>query len=156
MSKEIFQRPEDLHPTTPIRFIFERMNKRELPEGFDFDNSYNDYQKFLYLHHLYPEEKFPPNYNTDLLWHCHMKDPENYFQDCMKWFGKILGHDQTLVFSDEGRTKLKQMSELTREKWKLHFNEEYIYERPTKTKTKNNVEGQNEKTEWNDDGFYCG
>jgi hypothetical protein len=112
-------------PTTPLKVMFEQRFKSC---HISFAKVYEFYQKFMFLHYLFPDERFSPNYLTDILWHWHMEDPVNYCGDCMKWFGKIIPHDATIGFTEDGKVKLEQMREKTQIRWKEQFHEIYDYD----------------------------
>ena len=51
-----------------------------------------EYRRFLILCKKYPDYKFSPTRNMDKLWHEHILDTKNYFEDCDLVFGKYLHH----------------------------------------------------------------
>ncbi len=55
-----------------------------------------DYQRFLVLRVLYPDQRFCP-INADTLWHAHILDTRTYHADCLRVFGEFLHHDPNPV-----------------------------------------------------------
>ena len=115
------QRPIDFKPSAPLELLCQK----ETLENFDFSKSYNEYQKFLYLIYKYPKSAICPTRYIDHVWHNHMLDPIAYYNDCMKWFGKIIGHDATLGLNEESKKILDKYFENTCELWKKEYQEIY-------------------------------
>jgi hypothetical protein len=116
-----------INPTTPLKAMFEQRFKNK-SRHISFAKVFEFYQKFMFLHYLFPDERFSPNYLTDVFWHWHMEDPVHYYEDCMKLFGRIVPHDATIGFNEDGKVKLEQMREKTQIRWKEQFHETYDYD----------------------------
>ena len=51
-----------------------------------------EYKRFLTLLIRYPGESFAPTEFMDLMWHAHILDTKNYFDDCKAIFGYYMHH----------------------------------------------------------------
>ena len=66
-----------------------------------------------------------PTQEIDDVWHIHMLDPESYYEDCMEYHGKIIGHNPALEDSQEEKSKLHSLFLMTAKIWKEAYGEEY-------------------------------
>lgn len=57
------------------------------------ENAIDLYRRWLYLHQIFPEEKFSPSQEIDQVWHMHMLDNRKYEEDCAALFGRMLYHN---------------------------------------------------------------
>jgi hypothetical protein len=76
------------------------------------------YKTFLYLHKLYPNQKFVPSIELDTFWHNHILYSKKYFEDCTNLFGKYLHHNPNF---DENQNTLNQVFNKTKRYLKRHF-----------------------------------
>jgi hypothetical protein len=51
-----------------------------------------DYRRFLFLYHLYPDRIIVPSREIDRIWHTHILDTAKYREDCELLFGKFIDH----------------------------------------------------------------
>jgi hypothetical protein len=51
-----------------------------------------DYRRFLFLYHLYPDRIIVPSRDIDRIWHTHILDTAKYREDCELLFGKFIDH----------------------------------------------------------------
>lgn len=112
----------DIVPSMDLKMICTQKNP---PYDFCYNESYENYQKFLYLHFKYCGTPMCPTPHIDHVWHQHMLNPIIYHQDCMKWFGKILGHDAILGLTEDGKKLLKERTMFMSVIWKQEFDEEF-------------------------------
>jgi hypothetical protein len=66
-----------------------------------------------------------PTKEIDDVWHLHMLDPVSYYQSCMSYHNKIIGHNPALENSQEEKNKLRSMFLMTGALWKKEYGEEY-------------------------------
>jgi hypothetical protein len=50
------------------------------------------YRRFLFLHHRYPEQPLVPSQEIDRVWHTHILDTAKYREDCELLFGQFIDH----------------------------------------------------------------
>lgn len=50
------------------------------------------YKKYLQLHLMFPDEKFPPPKLADYVWHQHILHTKKYREDCEEIFGEFFDH----------------------------------------------------------------
>jgi hypothetical protein len=50
------------------------------------------YRRFLYLYHLYPDRIIVPSREIDRVWHTHILDTAKYREDCELLFGQFIDH----------------------------------------------------------------
>jgi len=77
--------------------------------GFDTSNiskAIAAYEKFLYIIKLNPSLKAVPTKEIDEVWHYHLSFPALYKKDCIKYFGRVIGHKQAIT-----ATELKENEE---------------------------------------------
>lgn len=58
-----------------------------------------EYKKFLFLHKLYPEYNIIPGQLIDEVWHNHILQSKQYFEDCNKLFGAYFYHEPAIFGS---------------------------------------------------------
>ncbi len=66
-----------------------------------------------------------PTKEIDDVWHLHMLDPVSYYESCMSYHNKIIGHNPALESSQEEKDKLHSMFLMTAQLWKETYDEEY-------------------------------
>ena len=66
-----------------------------------------------------------PTKELDDVWHLHMLDPVSYYESCMSYHNKIIGHNPALESSQEEKNKLHSMFLMTEALWKKEYGEEY-------------------------------
>ena len=66
-----------------------------------------------------------PTKEIDDVWHLHMLDPVSYYESCMTYHKKIIGHNPALEDSQEEKNKLRLMFLATGNLWQKEYNEEY-------------------------------
>jgi hypothetical protein len=54
--------------------------------------SIEQYRRFLYLYHLYPDRIIVPSREIDRVWHTHILDTAKYREDCELLFGQFIDH----------------------------------------------------------------
>ena len=59
------------------------------------------YRKFLFLYHRYPEQQIVPSQEIDKVWHCHILDTAKYREDCDTLFGRFIDHWPYFGMRDE-------------------------------------------------------
>lgn len=50
------------------------------------------YRRFLFLHHRYPDQPLVPSQEIDRVWHVHILDTAKYREDCEFLFGRFIDH----------------------------------------------------------------
>lgn len=50
------------------------------------------YRRFLFLHHRYPNRLLVPSRKIDQVWHTHILDTAKYREDCSVLFGRFIDH----------------------------------------------------------------
>ncbi|QRW08269.1 ER retention-like protein [Ceratobasidium sp. AG-Ba] len=83
-------------------------------------NTITQYHLFLDLFAHNPSRPLVPTLLVDLGWHTHMLNAEGYRDDCMRFFGRYMNHDDKV---EEG--KLATAFDDTSRLWKSRFNESY-------------------------------
>jgi hypothetical protein len=83
---------------------FDSIQKR-LEKKLDLDSESvreccQEYRKFLFLIHSYPEVQVVPGPLIDEVWHDHILHTKKYLEDCKRVFGKYIHHSPSE--SDEG------------------------------------------------------
>jgi hypothetical protein len=58
----------------------------------DVTASIEEYRRFLYLYHLYPDRILVPWKEIDRVWHTHILDTAKYREDCQFLFGQFIDH----------------------------------------------------------------
>lgn len=66
-----------------------------------------------------------PTKEIDDVWHLHMLDPISYYESCMAYHNKIIGHNPALESSGEEKSKLHSLFLATANIWKEAYGEEY-------------------------------
>ena len=66
-----------------------------------------------------------PTKEIDDVWHLHMLDPVSYYESCMAYHNKIIGHNPALEDSQEEKSKLHSLFLETAKLWKEEYGEEY-------------------------------
>ena len=66
-----------------------------------------------------------PTKEIDDVWHLHMLDPVSYYQSCMSYHNKIIGHNPALENSQEEKSRLHSMFLATASLWKKEYGDEY-------------------------------
>jgi hypothetical protein len=66
-----------------------------------------------------------PTKEIDDVWHLHMLDPVSYYNACMSYHNKIIGHNPALESSEEEKSNLDSMFLMTGKLWKKEYGEEY-------------------------------
>ena len=66
-----------------------------------------------------------PTKEIDDVWHIHMLDPVSYYESCMAYHGKLIGHNPALEDSEEEQSKLHSQFLATAGIWKEAYGEEY-------------------------------
>jgi len=94
--------------------VLSELSKEELEQILE------RYKKFLYLAKKYPQVPLTPTYDIDEMWHLHMLHPQQYYNDCFKLFGQIMGHETSGT-----KEQLANYSDQTEKIWKEEFGEEY-------------------------------
>ena len=67
-----------------------------------------------------------PTKEIDDVWHLHMLNPISYYEACMEYHGKLIGHDPALENSEAEKSKLHSQFLVTADIWKATYGEEYI------------------------------
>jgi hypothetical protein len=88
---------EFLHRLTEVDFgpiAFKLMHPEEgvsltLKEVTD---AIEEYRRFLFLYHLYPDRIIVPSKEIDRVWHTHILDTAKYREDCELLFGQFIDH----------------------------------------------------------------
>lgn len=87
--------------------------------------AHSRYCKWLGLKLLHPTARMAPTRDIDLFWHLHMLAPVAYFNDCMRWFGKVLDHDGGFGKGEGELPELKRVFEQTATRWEATYGEPY-------------------------------
>tara|TARA_Y100000310_G_scaffold180557_1_gene180466 strand:+ start:1056 stop:1457 length:402 start_codon:yes stop_codon:yes gene_type:complete len=66
-----------------------------------------------------------PTKEIDDVWHLHMLDPVSYYDSCMTYHGKLIGHNPALESSEEEQSKLHSLFLATAKIWEEAYGEEY-------------------------------
>ena len=141
----------DLIPSTDLRTICTKRKYDQMSDE-EFDIAFVQYQKFMLLEKYFPKMcVICPNSLTDDLWHTHMLDPVNYYDDCMKWFGYIKSHDQSIACRDGGHLEILKMCEMTKVIWNMIFGEEYLYDESIENELHVSSESHNQSTNHTND-----
>ncbi len=82
---------------------------------------YEKYWLPLCLSKKYKDNKLYPPLDVAWIWSCHMLSPSDYIDDCMKNFGKVIGH--SYLRTEE---KLKAQ-EKTKKIWEATFDSSFDY-----------------------------
>ncbi|OJT62535.1 hypothetical protein [Bacillus altitudinis] len=93
-------------------------------EGMDKENVtllVDQYKKFWFLIKKYPDCSFAPNTEIDEVWHLHMLLPQNYYYDCMSYFGVILAHDAGFGNQADEVDILNEMFDSGNDLWEKEF-----------------------------------
>lgn len=64
-------------------------------EGLTLDqatHAIEQYRRFLFLHHRYPDHSLVPSQEVDRVWHVHILDTAKYREDCEALFGRFIDH----------------------------------------------------------------
>jgi len=83
------------------------------------------YKKFLYLLKVVkPSFHLVPTVDIDIFWHTHMLDSNHYTEDCNRYLGFFLQHDDKI-----GEAVLNDDFAKTCRLWKKIFKEQYVHQR---------------------------
>jgi hypothetical protein len=84
--------------------------------------SIEQYRRFLFLYHIYPERTLVPADDIDLVWHTHILDTAKYREDCETLFGRFIDHYPYFGLTDaaEGAALAQAFAE-TQELYDRHF-----------------------------------
>ena len=80
------------------------------------------YRRFLFLNHLYPNHELVPTREIDQVWHTHILDTAKSREDCDLLFGQLLEHWPYFGIRDESdRQNLNDAFAETQLLFKKHF-----------------------------------
>ena len=80
------------------------------------------YRRFLFLNHLYPNHEIVPTREIDQVWHAHILDTVKYREDCQTLFGYPLEHWPYFGIRDErDRQNLNHAFSETQSLFEKHF-----------------------------------
>jgi hypothetical protein len=80
------------------------------------------YRRFLFLNHLYPNHQIVPSREIDRVWHTHILDTAKYREDCEHLFGQFVDHWPYFGMQDEAdRQALDQAFAQTQALFEQHF-----------------------------------
>ena len=82
------------------------------------------YRKFFAL--ARSGERIAPTRDIDMIWHLHMQAPVAYYNDCMAYLGRILGHDGGFGQTPEEAVVLAEVFAETSRRWEKVFGESYV------------------------------
>jgi len=97
---------------------------RHLPDE-EISRDVRDYQRFLLLAQVYPNEPIAPTRAIDRIWHLHMLHPRAYVVDCLRLFGEILDHEGGFGSVPNEEAELLAVFRRTSELWADMFDEPY-------------------------------
>ncbi len=66
-----------------------------------------------------------PTKEIDDVWHIHMLNPISYYESCMEYHGKLIGHNPALENSEAEKDRLHSQFLVTANIWKETYGEEY-------------------------------
>lgn len=94
-------------------------------ESMDVDRALLDYQRFLTLRLLHPDQTLVPTGMIDEFWHQHILDTRAYAEDCMSVFGGFMDHDPDWgAGSEEEAEKNAEAFDVTRRLYSERFGED--------------------------------
>lgn len=96
------------------------------------DEAIQRYRKFFHLASMEPG--VAPTRDIDMIWHLHMQAPVAYYNDCVKYCGRILDHDGGFGKTPEEALVLSQVFAKTAERWHEVFGEPYVADTESGTK----------------------
>ena len=103
---------------------FKLMNPEE-GQGWTLEQAtcgIEQYRRFLFLSHLYPDRQIVPSREIDQVWHTHILDTEKYREDCESLFGQFIDHWPYFGMKDEAeRQSLEQAFAQTQVLLDQHF-----------------------------------
>jgi hypothetical protein len=80
------------------------------------------YRRFLWLNHLYPQRTIVPSQAIDRVWHTHILDTAKYREDCQTLFGKFMDHWPYFGMGDTAaRQSLDDAFSETQDLWQKNF-----------------------------------
>lgn len=71
---------------------FQLMHSDELLTLAQATQAIEQYRRFLFLHHRYPDHPLIPSQEIDRVWHIHILDTAKYREDCQFLFGRFIDH----------------------------------------------------------------
>lgn len=88
----------------------------------EWDNAQREYQRFLTLKTLHPQEVLVPTKEVDTIWHAHILDTRSYRHDCERLFGRFIDHYPYFgIYGDDDYANLQNAFERTCELYEKHF-----------------------------------
>jgi hypothetical protein len=87
---------------------FKLMNPEE-GQGWALEqatSAIEQYRRFLFLWHLYPDEQIVPSREIDRVWHTHILDTAKYREDCEVLFGQFIDHWPYFGMRDEAEREM--------------------------------------------------
>jgi hypothetical protein len=91
----------------------------------ELERDQRDYERFLVLAVVHPDEPLAPTRGIDRMWHLHMLHPRAYVRDCERLFGDILDHDGGFGATPEEAPLLEAVFARTAELWRAAYGEPY-------------------------------
>jgi hypothetical protein len=80
------------------------------------------YRRFLFLYHLYPDRTLVPSKEIDRVWHTHILDTAKYREDCELLFAQFIDHWPYFGMTDAAdRAALEQAFAETKALYAQHF-----------------------------------
>lgn len=90
----------------------------------EWDHAQREYQRFLSLKLLYPQEVLVPTKQVDTIWHAHILDTRAYRMDCERLFGRFIDHYPYFgIYGDDDYQALQTAFAKTCELYTRHFGE---------------------------------
>jgi hypothetical protein len=89
------------------------------------EHIFEQYKKYLYFKHLYPNEVFVPGVAADLVWHTHQLSPKAYAHDTKKIVGFVMAHDNEDSDKTPGSPMYNAIQN-TKNRWMEIYREEFF------------------------------
>ena len=89
------------------------------------DKASKEVLRYEKLFKLFGKGTIVPTKELDKVWHCHMLDPIAYYNDCIAYHNKLIGHNPSLEMSEGEKERLNFYFNQTKQLWQEEYNEEY-------------------------------
>lgn len=83
-----------------------------------------------------------PTREIDMIWHLHMLAPVAYYNDCMRYLGRILDHDGGFGQTEDEAVVLSNVFDDTAKRWLQTYDEPYVPNGCSATKCWHDCQGR--------------